>query len=69
MSTNLITLKIEQDILDEVKIIAENKFPLRKITFYSEAVREALYEFIKRNKKYYKNEIANKPTESVSEGS
>jgi len=52
MSTTLISLKIEQDLLDEVKIIAESKYPLRKINSYAEAVREALHEFVKKNKKY-----------------
>ena len=56
MSTNLITLKVEQSLLDEVKSIAESKYPLRKINFYSEAVREALIDFVKRYKPYYNKE-------------
>lgn len=58
MSTD-INIKIDKNLGDEVKEIAQNKFPLRKIEFYSEAVREALIEFIKKNKKF-----KNKPTSS-----
>lgn len=49
-----ITLKIDQKLLDEVKIIAEHKFPLRNITSYAEATREALIEFVKKNQKFSK---------------
>ena len=44
--------------MNEVKTIAQNKFPLRKIESYAEATREALIEFIKRNQKY-KNKLKN----------
>jgi len=57
-----INLKIDQKLLDKVKIITKNKFPLRNITSYAEAVREALIEFVKKNPKYIKietNEIQN----------
>lgn len=46
------TLKIDTELLEQVKRIAQNKYPLRKIEFYSEAVREALIEFIKKNSRY-----------------
>ena len=55
-----INLKIDQKLLDKVKIITKNKFPLRNITSYAEATREALIEYVKKNQKYQKispNEI------------
>jgi len=57
-----INLKIDQKLLDKVKTITKNKFPLRNITSYAEAVREALIEFVKKNPKHLKvesNEIQN----------
>ena len=59
-----VSLKIDQDLLDEVKEITKNKFPLRKIEFYSEAVREALIEFIKKNQRYKNKESSNKEATS-----
>lgn len=47
-----ITLKINEDLLSQVKAIAKNKFNLREIDSYAEATREGLLEFIKKNKKY-----------------
>jgi len=45
-------IKIETDLIEKVKTIAENKFPLRNITSYAEATREALIDFIKKNRKF-----------------
>ena len=50
MSKAYKTLKIEENLLDEVKSIAKNKFPLRNIDSYAEATREALIEFAKKIK-------------------
>ena len=47
-----INLKINQDLMEEVKSIAANKWPRRKITTYSGAIIEALIEFVKRNQKF-----------------
>lgn len=47
----MITLKIDQDLLDKVKKITQKKHPLRKISTYAEATRESLIEFIEKNKK------------------
>ena len=47
-----INIKLEIELVEKVKIIAENKFPLRNITSSAEATREALIEFVKRNQKY-----------------
>ena len=55
-----ITLKIDQDLLDEVKEITQNKYPLRKINSYAEATREALIDFIKKNQRYKNKENSNK---------
>jgi len=67
MSTNSITLKIDQELLNEVRTIAQNKFPLRNITFYAEAVREALIDFVKRNKNYYNKDLNQDQTETILE--
>ena len=62
-------IKIETDLIEKVKTIAENKFPLRNITSYAEATREALIEFCKKNKKFSKkinNQIQLKAMEESS---
>jgi len=59
-----INLKIDQDLLDEVKEITQNKYPLRKISSYAEATREALIDFIKKNQRYKNKE--NNPEGAVS---
>ena len=61
-----ITLKIDQDLLDEVRNITQNKFPLRKIEFYSEAVREALIEFVRKNQRYNKDPESKKQSIQAS---
>lgn len=44
-----ITLQLDRDLIEKVKIIAEKKFSVRKITKSAGAVREALIEFVKEN--------------------
>lgn len=56
-----INIKIDKNLGDEVKEIAQKKFPLRNIEFYSEAIREALIEFVKKNQKF-KNKSNNSET-------
>jgi len=51
-----ISLKIDQDLLNKVKAITQNKFPLRKILTYAEATREALIEFVKKNQRLINKE-------------
>ena len=55
-----INIKLDPELVEKVKTIAENKFPLRNITSYAEATREALIEFVKRNQKHAKK--TKKPT-------
>lgn len=55
-----INLKIDQDLLDEIKEITQNKYPLRKISSYAEATREALIDFIKKNQRYKNKENSTK---------
>lgn len=55
-----INLKIDQDLLDEVKEITQNKYPIRKISSYAEATREALIDFVKKNQRYKNKEDKNK---------
>ena len=51
-----INLKIDKELVEIVKKISQNKFPERKIESYASAVKEALFEFVKKNRKYsYKN--------------
>ncbi len=52
-----ITLKIDQKLLDKVKTITKNKFSLRNINSYAEAVREALIDFIKKNQRLLSNNL------------
>jgi len=47
-----VNLNVDYDLADEVLIITQNKFPRRKISFYSEAIKEALIEFVKENQKF-----------------
>ena len=47
-----ININVEQSLADEVKIITKKKFPLRKIEFYSEAIKEALIDFVRKNQEY-----------------
>lgn len=61
------TLKIDQDLLDEVKEIAQTKYPLRKIVFYAEAVREALIEFIKKNQRYKNKTTKNDTKQAITQ--
>jgi len=51
-----ITLKIDQIILDKIKAITKIKFPLRNITNYAEATREALIDYVRKNQKFLNNE-------------
>ena len=64
-----INIKLEPELVEKVKTIAENKFPLRNITSYAEAVREGLIEFVKRNQKYAKKPTSQKPIETIPEES
>ena len=59
---SFITIQIDKDLMNEVKSIAKNKYPLRKIDFYAEAAREALIDFVKKNQRYKNKEISNKET-------
>lgn len=44
-----ITLKINLDLLERVRIVFKILKPHRKADYYSEIVREILYEFIETN--------------------
>jgi len=45
-----VSLKMELILMDDVKSIASIKWPVRNITTYAEAAREALIEFVEKNK-------------------
>jgi len=62
-----ITLKIDQELLEKVKIIAQNKNPLRKIDSYAEAVRESLIDFVNKNKKILEENIQTQDQEQNQE--
>jgi len=64
---DLIFLKMDQTLMDEVLNIAKYKFPLRNINSYAEATREALIEFIKKNRRYLPKE--NDQNQTIVEGS
>ena len=58
-------IKIEKDLVEKVKTIAENKYPLRNIDSYAEAIRESLIEFIKKNSKYLVKDTKPNPIENI----
>lgn len=62
-----INIKLEPELVEKVRAIAEKKFPLRNVTSYAEATREALIEFVKRNQKYAKKPTTRKPIEAITE--
>ena len=62
-----INIKLEPELVEKVRIIAENKFPLRNISSYAEAIREALIEFVKRNQKYAKKPTNQNQIETIQE--
>ncbi len=57
---SIITIQIDKDLMNEVKEITQNKYPLRKISSYAEATREALIDFVKKNQRYKNKEDSNK---------
>ncbi len=64
-----ITLQLERDLIEKIKEIARNKFPLRNINSYAEATREALIEFVKKNRRYLPKENDQKQNQTALEGS
>ena len=65
---NEINFKIDKDLCDEVKEIAQNKFPLRKILSYADAIKEALLEFANaRKNQRYKNKKNTESTSSINQ--
>jgi len=44
-----ITLKLEKELLKQVKSLARKKYPLRNIDKYAKAAREVLIEFVRKN--------------------
>lgn len=62
-----INIKLEPELVEKVKTIAENKFPLRNINSYAEATREALIEFVKKNQKYAKKPTTQNQLETITE--
>lgn len=57
--SKLITLKIEQSLLEKIRKIAKKKFPHRSIEFYAEATREILIDVVRKNKKILNQGIQN----------
>jgi len=53
---SIITVQIDKDLMNEVKEITQKKYPLRKITSYAEATREALIDFVKKNQRFKNKE-------------
>lgn len=49
---SITSVQLDKELLENILEIVKNKFPLRKINTYAEATREALYEFIKKNRRY-----------------
>jgi metal-responsive CopG/Arc/MetJ family transcriptional regulator len=51
-----VTIKIDRKLANKVRKIAKKKFELRTIKFYSDAITEALIEFVEKN-----NNLLKKP--------
>lgn len=49
---SITSVQIDSDLMEKVMKIAQNKWPLRKISKYAETTREVFFDFIKRNKKF-----------------
>ena len=64
---SLITLQLDRDLIEKVKEIARSKFPLRNINSYAEATREALIEFVNKNKKYCNQDSNQDQIETIPE--
>ena len=62
--SKIVTLKIDQDLLDEIRELTQNKYPLRKISSYAEATREALIDFIKKNQKFKNKQIGSEKSQN-----
>lgn len=45
-----VTLKLEKELMKQVKFHARKKYPLRNIDKYAKAAREVLIEFVNENK-------------------
>jgi len=60
-------VKVDKNLANKTLKIAQNKYPLRGIEFYSEAVREVLIDFIKKNKRFLNQDPDQKTNISESE--
>ena len=63
------SVQLDRTLVEQVKEIARNKFPLRNINSYAEATREALIEFVKRNQKHCNQDSNQNQLAKAEEGS
>ena len=63
------SVQLDRALVEQVKEIARNKFPLRNINSYAEATREALIEFVKSNQKYCNQDSNQNQLAKAEEGS
>ena len=63
--SDVINAKIRKNLAEKVLTIAKQKFPLRNVDNYTEAIREALIEFVKSNQIQKQDELLENSTLSV----
>lgn len=66
---SITSVQLDRELLDKAKIIVKKKKPLRKINSYAEATREILYDYIKKNKRFLKEEPEQNQLETATEES
>lgn len=64
---SITSVQLDRALVEQVKEIARSKFPLRNINSYAEATREALIEFVNKNKKYCNQDSNQDQSETIQE--
>lgn len=58
--SNEINIKVDKSLAKKALKIAKKKYQLRKIVYHSDAVREIIIDFVKKNKGLLKDNNSNK---------
>ena len=64
---SITSVQLDKTLVEQVIEIARSKFPLRNINSYAEATREALIEFVNKNKKYCNQDSNQDQIETIPE--
>lgn len=49
------TVALSTDLVEKIMKITQRKFPLKKVHYYVEAIREALYDYIEMNQESFED--------------